>query len=93
MKIDLSLNNKDLYAGCTIEEVAGRLNMTTPVCEAVSIVGRNANAIDFDPEEVILSGPMAIWAYMVVFHACVHKTRRVYFDDGRNGAVLIAAHG
>lgn len=93
MKIDLSLKNETLYAGCIIEEVAGRLNLTTPVDEAVQIVGRNINAMAFDPDEVTLTGPMAVWAYIVVFHAVVHKTRRVYYDDGRNGAVLVAAHG
>ena len=93
MIIDLSLKNKELYAGCNIEEVAGRLNLVTPVSEAVNKVGRVANALAIDPEEVILTGAMAVWAYMVVFHTVVHKTKKVYYDDGRNGVVLIAAHG
>ncbi len=91
--IDLSLRNKELYSGCKIEEVAGRLNLVTPVAEAVSVVGRNANAMTIDPKSVTLTGPMAVWAYMVVFHAVVHKTARVFYNDGRNGEVLIAAHG
>jgi len=93
MKINLALTNKELYAGCQIEEVAGRLNLVTPVTEAINIVGRNANAMAIDPKSVTLTGPMAVWAYMVVFHAVVHKTARVFYDDGRNGEVLIAAHG
>lgn len=98
MKIDLSLNNKDLYAGCAIEEVAGRLNLTTPVVEAVGLVGRNAaRIIEAVPAEertaITLTGPMAVWSYLIVFHAAVHRFSRVYYDDGRNGPVLVAAHG
>jgi len=93
MKIDLSLKNTVLYKGCEIEEVAGRLNLTTPVADAVNIVGRNIAAMDIDPKTVTLTGPMAVWSYLIVFHAVVHKTAAVLYDDGRNGAVLVAAHG
>jgi len=93
MKIDLSLKNAVLYNGCEIEEVAGRLNLTTPVKDAVNIVGRNIAAMEIDPKEVTLTGPMAVWSYLIVFHAVVHKTTKVIYDDGRSGAVLIAAHG
>lgn len=94
MKIDMSLNNGSLYAGCEIENVAGRLNLKTPVPEAVLIVGKNANDMFTScDKEVVLTGPMAIWAYLIVFHVIVHRCTKVYFDDGRSGAVLIAAHG
>lgn len=96
MVIDLSLANSELYAGCEVEEVAGRLNLKTPVAEAVNIVGRNiANIVKNagDREEVELTGPMAVWSYLVVFHAVVHRFARVYYNDGRSGKVLIAAHG
>ena len=98
MIIDLSLKNTSLYEGCTVEEVAGRLNMTTPVSEAVNIVGRNIAAIvaatpASERDEITLTGPMAVWAYLVVFHAVVHAFRRVNYDDGRSGPVLVAAHG
>lgn len=96
MIINLALTNVDLYAGCTIEEVAGRLNITTPVSDAVNIVGRNiAHIMGTAPrcERVVLTGPMAVWAYMVVFHAVVHRVREVVYDDGRNPPVVIARHG
>lgn len=93
MIIDLSLKNKVLYEGCEIQEVAGRLNLTTPIDEAVNIVGSNASNIQIDPESVTLTGAMAVWAYLIVFHAVVHKTRRVFYDDGRSGVVVVAAHG
>ena len=94
--INLALTNTTLYDGCNIEEVAGRLNLTTPVDEAVNIVGKNIAAIvaeTQDRDEVVLTGPMAVWAYLVVFHAVVHAFRRVYYDDGRGNKVLVAAHG
>jgi hypothetical protein len=95
---DLSLANAALYSGCDIQEVAGRLVLTTPVNEAVQIVGRNTKQLVDEIaadgiEEIMLTGPMAIWAYLVVFHHVVHRFRRVYYDDGKpNGRVLIAAH-
>lgn len=97
-KLDMALTNTELYAGCAIEEIAGRLTLMTPVNEATNLVGRNAkNLIDRlvqrGVEEITLTGSMAIWAYLVVFHHAVHRFRRIYYDDGKpNGKVLIAAH-
>ncbi len=96
--IDLSLANTALYAGCEIEEVAGRKNLVTPVEAAVTIVGSNAAEIvrqvpAGERDQVTLTGPMAVWAYLVVFHAVVHAFNRVVYSDGRGSDVLIAAHG
>ena len=91
--IDLSLKNADLYKGCKVEEVAGRLNLSTPVSEAVNIVGKNVAEMDLSGDEIELTGAMAVWAYLVVFHAVVHRFNKVYYNDGRNGKVLVAAHG
>jgi hypothetical protein len=97
MVIDLSLSSS-LYKGCTIETVGGRLNLVTPPAEAVEIVGANiARVISEIPREdrqsVVLTGPMAVWSYLVVFHAVVHAFTAVYYDDGRSGPLLIAKHG
>ena len=92
-EIDLSLKNEALYDGCEVEEVAGRLNLVTKVDEAVNIVGRNVAQMDLRGDEIILTGAMAVWAYLVVFHAVVHTFSKVWYDDGRNERVLIAAHG
>lgn len=97
MTIDMSLNNAALYEGCAIEEVAGRLNLTTPTLEAIAIVGRNANKLvnatsKEERGEVVLTGPMAIWAYLVVGFAVVHVFAKVQYGDAR-GAYLVAAHG
>jgi len=98
MLIDLSLRNQQLYSGCKVSEVAGRLNLETPVSEAVNAVGRNiASIVETIPagerDQVILTGPMAVWAYLIVFHAVVHLFREVSYSDGRNAAVVIARHG
>ncbi|MDQ3013915.1 MAG: hypothetical protein M3X11_24840 [Acidobacteriota bacterium] len=95
---DLSLANAELYAGCEIQEVAGRLTLMTPAAEAIHVVGRNAQRIveklvADGVEEITLTGAMAIWAYLVVFHSAVHRFRAVYYDDGKpGGKILIAAH-
>lgn len=98
MILDVSLKNADLYAGCQIEEVAGRLNLVTPVAEAANLLGRNVGRwletlAPAERDECVLTGAMAIWAYLVVFHAVVHRFRSVKYDDGRTGLVLIAKHG
>ena len=97
MKLDLSLHNAALYQGCEIEEVAGRLNLKTPVEEAVVLIGRNVAAIvqNTPPEargSVTLTGPMAVWSYLVVFHEVLHVFGEVRYSDGRN-TVVLARHG
>ena len=91
--IDLSLQNAALYKDCKIEEVAGRLNLKTPINEAVNIVGRNVAQMNLRGDEITLTGAMAVWSYLIVFHAVLHRFAKVYYDDGRNGSVLVAAHG
>lgn len=98
LRLDLSLTNVLLYKDCEIEEVAGRLNLKTPVAESVNVVGRNIKSIvdgiaSDSRDEVTLTGPMAVWSYLIVFHAVVHCFSRVYYDDGKNNKVLISAHG
>ncbi len=38
-------------------------------------------------EQRNLTDPIAIGAYMVVFHHAVHHFRRIYYDDEKSGAV------
>lgn len=97
MIIDLSLKNGQLYDGCVIEVVAGRLNLATPIVDAINFIGMNINAIvnnipSDERDVVILTGPMAVWSYMIVFHAVVHVFREVRYNDGKS-EVLIAKHG
>jgi hypothetical protein len=95
--IDLSLANGALYDGCKIDTVGGRSALVTDPVAASNIVGANAGKIidavaAVDRDEVVLTGPMAVWAYLVVFHQVVHRFKRVVYDDGRGGRVLIAQH-
>lgn len=97
IKIDLSLNNKRLYDGCNIEEVAGKLNLVTPIEKATNIIGKNAEAIVVNlagtDTEITLTGGTAIWVYLIVFHIVIHRFSRIYYDDGKGNKVLVAAHG
>lgn len=94
----MSLKNSVLYAGCEIESVAGRLNLITPIKEAIEITGKNV--FEFletiprtDRNSVTLTGPMAVWAYMIVFHIVVHSFTEVRYNDGRSDDIVIARHG
>ena len=98
MLIDLSLKNGSLYAGCEVESIAGRLNLLTPVSQSIEIVGTNignmiATIPQSDRSSVTLTGPMAVWSYLVVFHAVVHAFNEVKYNDGRSDDVVIARHG
>jgi hypothetical protein len=96
MTIDLSLKNTNLYAGCEIESVAGRLNLATEIAEAIELIAHNLEEdvlFNIPQRDVItLTGPMAVWAYLVVFHAAVHRFREVRYFDGRE-TVVIARYG
>ena len=94
MLLDLRLENKQLYNGCEIKEVGGRLSLMTKPEEAVSIIGKNAIKIieGEDRNKITLTGPMAVWTYMVVFHIVVHKFSQVWYDDGRGNIVQISQH-
>ena len=93
MRLDLSLSNSALYAGLDIQELAGRPTLVTPSHEAIPVLLRNLSTLVIDSEEVTLTGGMAIWAYLVVFHFLHGRTKRVYYEDGRGERLLIAAHG
>ena len=97
MKIDLSLSNNVLYAGCEISEVGGRPTLVTSPADAINIVGRNARDIvsqvpASERGEIELSGPTAVWSYLIVFHQVVHAFSQVWYNDGRNPRVLISQH-
>jgi len=96
-KIFLGLKNGKLYKGCEIGEVGGRTTLLTAPAEASNLIGENAQKIvDSVPSEeraeITLTGPMAVWAYLVVFHVVLHQFGEVWYDDGRGNRVLIAKH-
>lgn len=97
VKFNLGLDSS-LYEGCQVNEVGGRKNLVTPPEEAANIIGRNAQKmVDAVPpderDEVVLTGPMAVWAYLTVFHTVLHAFKKVVYEDGKGTRVVIAAHG
>lgn len=97
LTLNMSLSNSQLYQGCEITEIGGRQTLVTKPDVAANIIGRNCMTIvEATPAEkrdkVVLTGPMAVWAYLVIFHQVVHKFNQVVYDDGRNGTVLVAQH-
>lgn len=94
MIIDLSLGEASgLYAGLTIERVGGKENLVSSPEEAMNVLVKNLAKQKIDPEEVTLTGAMAIWAYLAVFHYLHGRTKRIYYLDGRGQKILVAAHG
>ena len=93
MILNLSLSNSSLYDGLDIQNLAGKLTLLTPPEEAIPVMADNLSKISIDLQEVVLTGGMAIWAYLAVFHFLHGRTRRIYYDDGKGNKVLVAAHG
>ena len=96
VRIDMGLTNETLWAGCKIVQIGGRANLVTAPKIAMEIMAANLNksiALATDRSEVTLTGPMAVWAYLVAFHLVVHKFTKIYYDDGKSGPLLVAQHG
>ncbi|MFH1842393.1 MAG: hypothetical protein ABIF77_04245 [bacterium] len=93
MTLDLSLDNLALYAGLEIEELAGKSTLITDPEQAIPTILGNLKRLPFDKDEVVLTGAIAIWVYLVVFHYLHGRTKRIYYQDGRGVKVLVAAHG
>jgi hypothetical protein len=93
MVLDISLSNDRLYSGLDIQMDAGKLNLRTPPERAMTAMTANLDKMEIDPAEVVLTGAMAVWAYLVVFHYLHGRTGRIYYEDGMGRRVLVAAHG
>jgi hypothetical protein len=91
--LDLSPTNRTLYAGLDVQERAGKPILLSPPAEAIPVLVANLRRLEIDSEEVVLTGGMAIWAYLVVFHFLHGRTRKILYEDGRGERVLVAAHG
>lgn len=97
MILDLSLANDVLYEGLERPLLAGKPTLTAAPEDAMAVLYRNLVGMEkaglLDREEIVLTGGMAIWAFLAVFHFLHGKTKRVYYEDGRGQKVLVAAHG
>lgn len=91
--LDLSLTNDRVYRGLAIESLAGKLTLVTEPDQAIGVITANLAQIAIDPEEVVITGSMAVWAYLVVFHYLHGRTKRIYYQDGIGRLILVAAHG
>jgi hypothetical protein len=91
--LDLSLENAELYDGLDVQELAGKRTLMTPPAEAIRRMMQNLKGMAIDREEVVLTGGMAIWAYLAVSHYLHGRTKRIWYEDGRGQRVLVAAHG
>ena len=92
-RTEAELASHPIYHGLKVELLAGKATLVTPAAEAIPILAANAESLAYDPVEVTLTGPMAIWAYLVIFHVLHGRTKRIYFEDPRQGRILVAAHG
>jgi hypothetical protein len=100
LEINMSLANAELYQGLQIEEVGGRSNLKIEdAATAANIVGRNAQKMvdahfneGGSSDTVILSGPMAMWSYLLVFHSVVHRFKEIRYHDGKL-TWIVARHG
>ncbi|HAR64169.1 MAG: hypothetical protein DKM50_00900 [Candidatus Margulisiibacteriota bacterium] len=93
MKLDISLNNADLYQGVAIHEAGGRLAIDLSD-DVLNQIGRNAGDLMAgieDRSEITLTGAAPIPVYLVVFHIVVHRFRKVYYDNEMYN-LLIARH-
>lgn len=99
LTLDLTLSaTNPLYAGLTISEVGGRLTLAdAAAAETLNTIGRNAKkivdeAVAAGERKVTMTGPMAMQAYLVVFHVVLHRFSEVRYRDGQGQEMLIAAH-
>lgn len=93
MVLSLALDNEVLYRGLDVGIDAGKRNLRGRPEAAIDAIGANLAAMAIDPEEVVLTGAMAIWAYLAVFHLLHGRTRRIWYQDGLGQRILVAAHG
>lgn len=102
--LNLGLDNKEVYEGCEMKEVGGRLTLVTKPQDAMQIVGRNitkmVNAEVAKPKDpavdavtqVMLTGAMAVWVYLIAEHIVLHRFNELWYTDGLGNIMQIAQH-
>jgi len=88
MILDLSLQNRRLYAGCRVRGKHSHLHLETPPDQASAIIETNLRHIleevpDDDGGEIVLTGRIPTWVYLVVYEAARERFDRVSQHDGR----------
>lgn len=88
MILDLGLENKKLYAGCRVRGKHTRLHLETHPTEAIPVIVANLQQIlaeipDDDGGELVLTGRMPSWMYLVAYEVARNNFDRVSQYDGR----------
>ena len=95
MRLDMSPENDDLWGGCRRTDWAGKVDLNELPVDASRILRRNLQTIFsevHDRREIILGGPMAAWAYLVVFDECQRVFDSVYYSDKSGMLLRITQH-
>ena len=91
MRLDMSPENDDLWGGCRRTEWSGKVDLNELPVDASRILRRNLQTIFakvHDTSDIILGGPMAAWAYLVVFDEARKVFDSVYYSD-KSGMLLL----
>ena|SRR3989344_5262028 len=96
MRLDISLENEVLYAGCKIgkKKVKGveRLSLQTPREDALPKIMANLERIIAEAdsrERIEITGRMATWTYLVTVTRAMQSFNKVCFDAGDGGPMLV----
>ena len=94
MRLNMRPENDDLWGGCRRSEWSGKIDLDELPVDASRILRRNLQTIFsevHDRREIILGGPMAAWAYLVVFDVASKIFDSVYYSD-KSGMLLLITH-
>jgi hypothetical protein len=96
MIIDLCLSNQELYLGCKIIPVPNgsskaRLNLTTPIQDAVDIVKKNLRSIlekELIHDEIILTGGTKLEIYLAVCAIVAPLATTIIHQNGKKKTII-----
>lgn len=92
-KLNIGFDNNAVWAGCNVESVAGRYNLTTPIADAINVVGANVAAMNLSGDEIEITGGCPVPITLIVYHVVLHRFKKVWYRDGKGDVFLVAAHG
>ena len=85
LTINVGLGNSALYEGMEITEAGGRLALVTSPAEAAPLLAERAVQAwqGAGKPPVVLTGPMAVWAYLAIAGALQKAGASISYADGR----------
>lgn len=87
IKIDLSLDNKDLYSGCLVWDnlSTGCTELKSPNFEVIKKIKQNVNEIirksKISDNELILTGSAPHWVYLIVYQISEKHFSKIWYED------------